>query len=45
MILGVKRTLLGQLVAVPGADLLDNLLVANVVVELSGDHLSIDHKL
>jgi hypothetical protein len=35
---------LEQLGAVPGTDLLDNLHVAELVVELSGDLLSVDHQ-
>ena len=41
----VRRTLLGQLIAVSGADLLYNLPVDCVVVEISGDLLSVDLKL
>ena len=43
MILGLKGTLLGQLSAVPGA-YLDNLQVAELVVELHCYFLLDDHK-
>ena len=36
MVLGVKRTLLAHLFAVPGANHLDNINIADVVIELSG---------
>jgi hypothetical protein len=44
MILGLKGTPVGQLSALPGADLLENLQVAELVVELHGDLFLDDHR-